>query len=141
MTKSITHQFFYAYPPEAVWEFLTDPGLIAQWLMPNDFLPIIGHDFQFTIKPMPDFDFDGVIYCKVLEIIPFRKLSYSWKSGPVKGELNIDSVVTWTLNPKENGTELLLDHSGKMDNLPIFDLMHKGWLTNMRKIAEFLKPV
>jgi uncharacterized protein YndB with AHSA1/START domain len=141
MTKSIRHEIFYAQPPAAVWEFLTNPALIAQWLMPNDFLPVLGHDFKFTIKPMPSFNFDGIVYCKVLELIPCKKLSYSWKCGPGSGDLSIESVVTWTLIPKDNGTELLLDHTGRMDNLPFFELMDEGWKKNMNKIVEFLNAV
>jgi uncharacterized protein YndB with AHSA1/START domain len=141
MTKNIRHQIFYAQPPEAVWEFLTDPTLIAQWLMPNDFLPVLGHDFKFSIKPMPSLDFDGVVYCKVLEIIPCKKLSYSWKCGPGGGDINIESVVTWTLIDKNNGTELFLDHSGRMDMLPMFEAMDEGWKKNMNKIAEFLNSI
>jgi len=141
MTKNIRHQIFYTQPPEAVWEFLTDPTLIAQWLMPNDFLPVLGHDFKFTIKPMPSLDFDGVVYCKVLEIIPCKKLSYSWKCGPGSGDINIESVVTWTLIAKNNGTELFLDHSGRMDMLPMFEALDEGWKKNMNKIAEFLNSI
>src|SRR5947208_3658911 len=110
MTKSVQHTFFYHNPPKDVWEYLTNSALMAQWLMPNDFEPILGYDFQFKIPPMPKLDFDGIIYCKVLEIVPFKKLSYSWKSGPGQGKITIDSIVVWTLTPKENGTELKLVH-------------------------------
>ena len=94
MAKIIKHELFFPKPPEVVWEYLTQPELIALWLMPNDFLPVLGHEFQFTTKPMPDLDLDGIFYCKVLEIIPFKKLSYSWKFGPGNGVLH-DSVVNW----------------------------------------------
>jgi uncharacterized protein YndB with AHSA1/START domain len=85
---------------------------------------------------MPQFDFDGIVYCKVLEIIPFKKLSYSWKAGPGDGKINLDSIVTWTLIAKDNGTELLLDHSGMMENADIYSAMNVGWQQNMSKIAE-----
>lgn len=110
MNRSIKHTFFYSHKPETVWEYLTKAELMSQWLMPNDFLPIVGHDFKFTIKPLPELEFDGIVYCKVLEIVPFKKLSYSWKGGPGNGKINLDSIVTWTLVAKENGTELFLDH-------------------------------
>lgn len=108
--------------------------------MKNDFLPIDGHEFQFRTKPVPGLDFDGVVYCKVLEIIPFKKLSYSWKLGPGDGTINVDSVVKWELRPKDNGTELLLDHGdfAVLENMGIFDAMNKGWLENMHKIANHL---
>jgi uncharacterized protein YndB with AHSA1/START domain len=140
MSKKIKHQLFFQHPPEAVWEYLTNAELMELWLMKNDFQPTIGHEFQFRINPIPSLDFDGIIYCKVLEIVPFKRLSYSWKLGPGDGTINIDSIVRWELQPKDNGTELLLDHGdfAVMENLGIFNSMYDGWLKNMYKIADRL---
>ena len=114
---------------------------MEQWLMKNDFQPIVGHSFQFQTKPIPNFDFDGIIYCRVLEIIPFKKLSYSWRGGPGNGQMTMDSVVYWTLEPSGAGTELRLLHTGfdGMENLAIFYAMNEGWFKNIRKIDELLK--
>jgi uncharacterized protein YndB with AHSA1/START domain len=141
MAKSISHQLFFPHPPELVWEYLTTAELIAQWLMPNDFQPVVGHEFQFRTRPMPNLDFDGIVYCKVLEMVPPRKLSYSWKGGPGDGSITIDSVVHWNLSAKNNGTELSLEHTGfeRMENATIVSLMDEGWLKNMKKIAELIK--
>ena len=139
MTKSIQHKFFYSHSPAVVWEYLTKAELMAQWLMENDFLPVVGHDFQFRTRPLPNYNFDGIIYCKVLEIIPLKKLSYSWKGGPGNGKINLDSVVVWTLKEKENGAELLLDHSGfKEADFTMYSLMSDGWLRNIQKIAALI---
>ncbi|HLY69699.1 MAG TPA: SRPBCC domain-containing protein [Puia sp.] len=139
MQRSITQKFFYPQPPQTVWEYLTKAELMSQWLMENDFEPILGYDFQFRIKPIPQFEFDGIIYCKVLEIVPFRKLSYTWKAGPGDGQINLDSIVTWTLVPKDNGTELLLDHSGRMENADIYSAMNTGWQKNMAKMDTLIQ--
>lgn len=143
MNKSIQQQIFYAHPPKAVWAYLTQPELMSQWLMPNDFRPILGFDFQFTTKPIPSLDLDGIFYCKVLEIVPYKKLSYSWKGGPGDGKISLDSVVVWTLVEKNNGTELQLLHSGfkEIENFSIFIGMTDGWLKNMEKIAKLLNNV
>jgi len=140
MAASIKHQLFFPHPPEAVWEYLTNAELMELWLMKNDFQPIIGHSFQFRINPVPSLDFDGIVYCKVLDIVPFKRLSYSWKLGPGDGTINFDSVVSWELQPKDKGTELLLDHGGFaiMKNPAIFNSMNEGWLKNMHKIASHL---
>ena len=138
MAKFIQHQLFYPNPPQAVWDYLTIPELMAQWLMPNDFKPIIGHEFQFRTNPHPDVDFDGVFYCKVLEITPCKTLSYSWKFGPGDGTLQY-SVVNWTLTEKDNGTELLLVHNNfERDDTPIFASMNNGWLQNINKILRLI---
>ena len=140
MSKSIQHKFFFPHPPEVVWAYLTKPELMEQWLMPNDFEPFIGFDFQFTTKPLPDVDFDGIIYCKVLELVRPGRLSYSWKLGPGNGIIVIDSIVEWTLVPKEGGTELLLVHSGFKEGqgVTIVNMMKEGWLKNIHKIATLL---
>lgn len=141
MAKIIQHQIFYPNPAKEVWDYLTVPELMAQWLMPNDFKPVKGHAFKFTTKPMPDFNFDGIFYCEVLEVVPLKKLSYSWKFGPGNGSLH-DSAVHWTLTEKDNGTELLLIHRGfrGSDELPIFAAMEAGWLQNMKKILKLINP-
>ena len=146
MTKSIHHQFFFQHSPEVVWEYLTKAELIAQWLMENDFQPLIGYDFQFRSRPLPDLNFDGIIYCKVVEVVPLKKLSYSWKLGPGGGRITIDSLVVWTLHPKEGGTQLLLEHSGFKETEDIslytlYTMMDAGWLKNINKIAEIINAV
>jgi len=109
--------------------------------MENDFKPEVGHKFMFTTKPKIKVGFDGNIYCEVLEIIPFQKLSYSWKGGPGKGKITLDSIVTWTLTPKDNGTELQLDHTGfkGMKNYITYLIMNKGW--GSKKLLAKLDPV
>lgn len=140
MKKSIKHQFSFSHPPEMVWEYLTKPELMELWLMKNDFQPIVGLDFQFRTNPIPSLDFDGIFYCKVLEIVPFKKLSYSWKSGPGEGEITLDSVVVWKLEPKDKGTELFLEHSGfaKKENLSFYNGLVDGWVKNIQKMTNHL---
>jgi uncharacterized protein YndB with AHSA1/START domain len=139
MNTTIRHQLFYSHPVEKVWDYLTKAELLSQWLMENNFQLIDGHEFQLRTNPHPDFDFDGIFYCKVLEIIPLKKLSYSWKGGPGNGKISLDSVVVWTLVEQENGTALLLEHSGfKNENSMLYASMNEGWLKKMQKIAQRL---
>lgn len=130
MKRTIHHTFFYPHPVERVWEYLTNPELLAEWLMENDFKPVVGHQFQFKTKPKFKLKFDGTIYCKVLEIIPLKRLSYSWRGGVDGDKAQLDSVVTWTLKPKNNGTELTLEHTGfrGLKNYPAYFIMNMGWL-------------
>ena len=143
MTRSIKHQFFFPHPPKMVWEYLTNPELMELWLMKNNFQPIVGADFQFRTNPIPSLDFDGIFYCKVLEIVPFKKLSYSWRSGPGEGKITLDSVVIWQLESTDKGTELFLEHSGfeKKENLDFYNGLMHGWLEKFNKIAELLNTV
>lgn len=128
--RLIRHQFSFSQPPETVWEFLTDPGLLAQWLMPNDFKPVVGHRFQFRTKPKLRLHFNGYIFCEVLEIIPYQKLVYSWKGGMSQEDPTLDSVVTWALIRSESGgTILTLEHKGfkGLKNYLAYFIMNTGW--------------
>jgi uncharacterized protein YndB with AHSA1/START domain len=139
MQTEIKNQWIYEQSPNEVWEYLTQAELIALWLMPNDFEPILGHQFQFRINPIPSLDLDGIIDCKILEIVPFQKLTYTWKGGPGKGVITLDTIVEWTLKPYGNGTKLLLKHSGfKEINLAIFNSMSEGWEKKFQNILNLL---
>jgi len=141
MNKIIKHQFFFTHPTATVWEYLTKPELMAQWLMKNDFEPIMGHDFQFRTSPIPALDFDGIFHCKVLEIIPFEKLSYSWNSGPGNGKITLESVVIWSLQSTEKGTQVFLEHRGfaKKENLDLYNGLLHGWVEKLENIDKLLK--
>jgi uncharacterized protein YndB with AHSA1/START domain len=141
MAKIIKHQYFFSHPVEMVWEYLTTSELMAQWLMKNNFQPMVGHDFQFRTGPIASLDFDGIFHCKVLEIDPLKKLSYSWQSGPGEGKITLESVVTWSLQPKDNGTEVFLDHRGfeKAENLDFYNGLMHGWVEKLQKIDNLLK--
>jgi uncharacterized protein YndB with AHSA1/START domain len=142
MKNVIQHNWFFEQAPETVWEYLTRSELMAQWLMENDFQPVVGHQFMFRSKAYPPIGFDGNVFCQVLDLVPAKKLSYSWKFGPKPGEITVDSIVTWNLISKDRGTELRLEHrsvSGEM-YLPAYNAMNEGWKknieVNMKKIME-----
>lgn len=140
MTRSIKHQYSFPHSPATVWEYLTNPDLMELWLMKNNFQPIVGVDFQFRTNPIPGLDFDGIFYCRVLEIVPFKKLSYSWQSGPGNGEISLDSVVVWKLEATDKGTELFLEHSGfaKEENLNFYNGLADGWIKKFQNIENHL---
>jgi|SRR6185437_15979601 len=140
MQRDIVVHWLLAHSPEKVWDYLTKPELIAQWLMQNDFKPVVGHKFQFTTKPVVKFGFDGNVYCEVLEVAPFKRLSYSWKGGPGNGKITLDSVVVWTLTATENGTELKMEHKGfkGMKNFIGYLFMKEGWRGKIRKKLKAL---
>lgn len=139
MQTEIKHTWFFSQTPEAIWEYLTKADLIAQWLMPNNFEPIAGHEFEFRTNPIPSLNLDGVFPCKVLEIEPLRKLIYTWKGGPDPQTTTLDTVVEWTLEQKDNGTELRLVQKGfKQGNESIFTGMLNGWQQNVQKMLGHL---
>ncbi len=140
MALSIKHQFYFSQSSNMVWAYLTNAELLQLWLMKNDFQPIVGYEFTFNTKPKPDLHFDGIFYCKVLEIIPFKTLSYSWKGGPGDGIITLDTVVHWTLVEEAKGTRLLLEHTGfdEVKNLVLQAGMTEGWVKHVQKIIDHL---
>ncbi|EJC73546.1 SRPBCC family protein [Rhizobium hidalgonense] len=97
--RSVVVEREIAYPTEKIWRALTQPHLIEEWLMKNDFKPAVDHRFNFSADW-------GSVECKVLEVEPNRTLSYTW------GAHGLDSVVTWTLTPTSEGTHLRMEQSG-----------------------------
>jgi uncharacterized protein YndB with AHSA1/START domain len=136
VTRDIKLKWFYPYPAEAVWEALTDPELAQQWSsISAGFKPVIGHRWMAQSKPRKKMNWDGKMYFEVLELIPLQKLSYSFKGGPSEGVFNLDTIVTWTLISRPDGTELHLEHTGfkGMLNLVSSFIMEQGWKKNVGK--------
>lgn len=103
-TRSVVIERELSHPPEKIWRALTQGPLIKEWLMDNDFQPVVGHRFNFRSTPMPQWN--GIIDCEVLVVEPNRKLSYSW------GALGLETVVVWTLTSMDGGTLLRMEQSG-----------------------------
>lgn len=108
--RSIVIERQMPHPPERVWRALTQAPLIADWLMPNDFQPVVGHRFKFRTQPMPHWN--GVTDCEVLIVEPNRRLSYTWNASGAEAAGGLKTVVTWTLTPATGGTLLRLEQSG-----------------------------
>jgi uncharacterized protein YndB with AHSA1/START domain len=139
MQKKIKHEWIYEQSPTEVWKYLTQPDLIALWLMPNNFKPVLGQEFQFKTNAMPSLDLNGIFHCKILEIEPNRKLSYRWKGGSGNGFFTLDTICEWTLEPLKNGTKLFLKHSGFTDNnKELFIGMTDGWQKNVQKMFNHM---
>jgi uncharacterized protein YndB with AHSA1/START domain len=103
-TRSLVIERELPHPPEKIWRALTEGPLIKEWLMENDFQPVVGHRFTLRSTPVPHWN--GIIECEILLVEPNRKLSYSW------GTLGMRTVVTFTLTPTDAGTHLHLEQSG-----------------------------
>ncbi|MDX8451772.1 SRPBCC domain-containing protein [Mesorhizobium sp. VK9D] len=99
-----------AEPPEKVWRALTEPELLAAWMMPNDMKAQAGRRFAFA-------GLDAPIECEVIEAEPGKLLRYSWREQPSAEDADhlptFDSVVTFTLaRTISGGTHLSIVHEG-----------------------------
>jgi uncharacterized protein YndB with AHSA1/START domain len=128
--RAIRVDAFLAHPPEKVWRALTEPDLIARWLMPNDFKLEAGHKFTFRGFPIPAAGFGGTGHSEVLDFEPEKMLRIAWRAAP--DDLSkLDSTVTFTLEPEGRGTRLFLAHEGFEPGDPYQEasrrLMGGGW--------------
>jgi uncharacterized protein YndB with AHSA1/START domain len=126
-SDEIREQIVYPHPIHAVWQALTDPAALGEWLMPNDFQARVGHEFTFTAPTLPDWD--GRVFCRVTELDAPRRLAYTWRgSDPA----TLDTLVTFQLDPVPGGTRLTLTHSGFTDaNRWLRDQLAGGWRSNL----------
>ena len=132
-TESIEVDYALAHPPQEVWRLLTEPNLLAMWLMPNNIAPVVGHKFNFRTNPMGDWD--GIVDCEVVECEPYTRFAYSWKGGARNNR--IDTICAWTLTPAESGGTLLhLSHAGFEPTCIAYQLMSQGW-RNMNAEGKF----
>lgn len=131
-TESISFEFDLHHAPEKIWRALTEPALLAEWL-----LPVVGLELApgaaFTFKTQPQPGWDGTVNCRFLEIEAQRKLSYAWAVG------EMDTVVTFTLTPTPSGTRLSLVHSGfKAHQKQNFGGARYGWRMMGGKLVDLL---
>jgi uncharacterized protein YndB with AHSA1/START domain len=129
-TRSVVIEKEMPHPPEKVWRALTQGALIKEWLMDNDFQPVVGHRFTFRATPVPNWN--GIIDCEVLVIEPNKKLSYTW------GTLGQESVVLWTLVATSGGTLVRMEQSGFG---PDQDRAYKGAQYGWQKFIGTLERV
>jgi uncharacterized protein YndB with AHSA1/START domain len=109
-TRSVIVEREMPHSPEKIWRALTQPELIGEWLMQNDFQPVVGHRFNFRAPPMPNWN--GVTDCQVLVVEPHKRLSYSWTATGEQAATAPKTVVTWTLTPTAGVVLVRMEQSG-----------------------------
>lgn len=130
---------FLAHPPAKVWRALTEPDLIAQWMMPGDFRLVVGHRYTMTSVPRPNTNFSGTVGVEVLAYETERMLKVRWADA--MGQENpADWTITWTLEPEGRGTRLFLVHEGFDPDDPAQMMAHRimggGWRSSVMRALE-----
>jgi uncharacterized protein YndB with AHSA1/START domain len=114
-----------------IWRALTQPHLIAEWLMANDFKPVVGHSFTMSRQATPEIKV--VIDCEVVEVEPNETLSYTWKA------FGTDTVVTFTLTPTATGTMLRVEQAGfPADNKAAIKGANASWRQFLMALDELM---
>jgi uncharacterized protein YndB with AHSA1/START domain len=114
-TRAVVVEREMPFPPEKIWRALTQPHLIEEWLMKNDFKPVANHQFKFRADW-------GAVDCQVVAVEPNKLLSYTWAA------YGLESLVTWTLTSTNTGTHLRMEQSGfRTDQQQAYQGAKGGW--------------
>jgi uncharacterized protein YndB with AHSA1/START domain len=134
-TDFIEFEFDLHHSPAKVWRALTDPALLAEWLLPALDLTL-EPGAAFTLKAPPQPGWDGTVNCRIIEIEAPRRLSYTWVVG------DIDTIVTFTLTPTTSGTHLTLVQSGfKATQKKNFGGARYGWRLMGGRLVDVLETI
>jgi uncharacterized protein YndB with AHSA1/START domain len=135
-TRSVVVERELPHPPEKLWRALTQPHLMAEWLMKNDFQPVVGH--RFNLRG----DWGGVLDCEVLTIEPNKSLSYTWDFAHDDAAFNLKSIVTFTLTATRTGTHLRVEQAGfRPTQKQAHGGAKYGWQQFLTKLDEVLARV
>ena len=131
-TLSVIVEREVPFPPEKIWRALTQPHLIEEWLMKNDFKPAVDHRFNLSADW-------GAVDCQVLTVEPNKTLSYTWNVTRDDDPGGLKSVVTWTLTPTGAGTHLRMEQSGFRPDQPrYFQGAKYGWQQFLANLEQVL---
>src|ERR1017187_3290395 len=128
-TRTLVIEREIPHSPEKIWRALTEGPLIEEWLMKNDFQPVVGHRFNLRAGW-------GAVDCQVLAVEPNKTLSYTWAA------YGLESVVTWTLTPTSTGTHLRMEHSGfRSEEQQAYQGAKGGWQQFFANLEQVLARI
>jgi len=124
--KPLVIERTYKAPVSAVWQAISEKDHMKNWYFdPDEFQPVVGFRFQFHGKGRKGESY--LHLCEVTEVIPGKKLQYSWRYEGYEGL----SYVTFELFEEGADTRLKLTHSG-LESFPVLpdfsrDSFLSGW--------------
>jgi uncharacterized protein YndB with AHSA1/START domain len=125
-TRAVIVEREIPHPPEKIWRALTQPHLIEEWLMKNDFKPVVDHKFNLSADW-------GAVDCQVTAVEPNKTLAYTWAA------YGLESVVTWTLTPIGTGTLLRMEQLGfRQDQERAYQGAQFGWQKFFANLEQVL---
>lgn len=137
--KPLTIERTVHAPAELVWKALTNKELLQKWLpFFPDFRPEVGFETRFQLGRDESHHYTHV--CRVLEVIPGKKLTYTWRYDGYAG----DSHVTFELSDEGENTLVTLTHTiiePFPANNPDFAKKNfaEGWTYTINGLKEFVE--
>lgn len=121
--------------PAVVWRALTQPELLNDWLMENEFSDNVGDRFRM-------WDDWGVVDCEILSIDPQRQLRMAWKTSHASPARRLNCIVTFTLTPLNGGTLLRIEQTGfETGQNAAFTGAQRGWPHMLAKLQSVLDAI
>lgn len=136
ISEPVVKEVLINAPASKVWKALTDKEDMKQWYFEiAEFKPEVGFEFQFKGQGQKGENY--LHLCRILEVIPGKKISYSWRYENYPG----NSIVTFELFKEGDQTKLRLTHAGldSFDkNNPDFakESFIEGWTYLIEKAAK-----
>lgn len=121
----------YPQPLESVWQALTDPAAISEWLMPCDFQPVVGH--KFTIRGNATENWRGLTHCEVITLEAPTLMEWLWESADIEEPTR----VSFELQSFRGGTKLTLRHTGTTTHKDI-ESLSSGWPRKLLQLKSCL---
>ena len=139
--RSLNLKRFYPVAPEKVWRAWTDAKALGQWFRPDASFSISVAEADVRVGSFrvlmvnakgEEFDLSGVYR----EVVPARKLVMTW--GWREWQPGHESLVTVTMHPLNQGTQLELRHEQYVDieNQPTHE---QGWNGALDKLGQHLE--
>jgi len=136
MKDVITKEAVFNHPIEKVWNAISNAEEISTWFIKADFKAEKGYQYTFTAT-----EEKGclAITGEVKESNPYT-LVYTW----IVADTNVETTVSWKLVSTENGTKLLLEHSGISNYagetaIAMFESFNGGWTNCVNQLTDYLK--
>ncbi|MES2151822.1 MAG: SRPBCC domain-containing protein [Pseudomonadota bacterium] len=127
--RSVVVERELPHAPEKLWRALTQPQLIEEWLMKNDFMPVLARHFKLSADW-------GAVDCQVTAVEPNKTLAYTWAA------YGLESVVTWTLTPSGTGTHLRMEQAGfRPDQEQAYQGAQYGWQNFFASLEKLLARI
>ena len=134
-TRSVVVERRVPHSLDKVWRALTQSPLLEDWLMANEFEPVVGHRFTFHMPPMEGWN--GVTDCEVLTVVPHEELSYTWNASGEEAATGIKTVVKWTLESVAGGVLVRMEQSGfRPQDQRNFMGAKYGWERNLGELER-----
>lgn len=137
MKDVITKEVLFNHPIDRIWNAITKAEEISTWFIKADFKAEKGYQYTFTSEPNEK----GctTISGEIKESNPYV-LIYTW----IVGGTNVETTVKWELKPTENGTKLVLEHSGITNYtdetaVAMFENFNGGWDNCINGLTNYLK--